>query len=289
MATIGVAITLAVYIGLSIFGAVRVMEIPRLPLTGSPASVGLDYEDITFISRDDEVRLGGWYIPGEGKAIIVIVHGGFQNRIDQNVDTLGLARDLVAKGYDILLFDLRGRGESAGKGLSLSNIERDIGGAVDYLINKGYEAKNIVLLGFCSGAASSCIFTSQESIGALILDGCFPTVRNIVTREVAKRGIPELLLDLFSPGILFMARVIYGYEVVDPLNVISRISCPIFFIHEDNDYFITSEEIYGLYQASNNPANEIWEVSTTEHSQAYKTHPYEYVEKIDNFLSVKLK
>ena len=151
---IGIATVLILYIGLSIYGAKAAMEIPRLPLIHSPASVGLDYEDVAFTSRDDHVMLRGWHLPSKGNSIIIIVHGGFQNRVDDNVDTLQLADDLVKKGYNLLLFDLRGRGESEGKGLALSNIERDIGGAVDYLKARGYPIRRINIIGFCSGAAS---------------------------------------------------------------------------------------------------------------------------------------
>jgi pimeloyl-ACP methyl ester carboxylesterase len=133
-----ITVIVILYIGLSILGAILVMNIPRLPINGSPSSVGLTYSDVSFPARGDGVTLKGWYLPSQGNSIIIIVHGGFQNRIDFDVDTLGLALDLTERGYDLLLFDLRGRGESEGRGRSLSNIEQDIGGAIDYLNSKGY-------------------------------------------------------------------------------------------------------------------------------------------------------
>jgi alpha-beta hydrolase superfamily lysophospholipase len=170
---IGIGILLVIYLGLSAYGAREAMEIPRLPLAYKPDSLELAYEDASFKSRVDGVLLKGWYLPGEKSSVILIVHGGFQNRIDDNVGTLGLTRALVKTGYSVLLFDLRGRGESEGRGLTLSNIELDIGGAVDYLKSRGYSTEDICILGFCSGAASACIFASQNNLGALILDGCF--------------------------------------------------------------------------------------------------------------------
>lgn len=134
------AIVLAVYAGLSLFGAATAMEIPRLPLKSSPTAVGLTYEDVAFPSRDGEVTLRGWFIPAGGDRAIIIVHGGFQNRVDEVVGTLALARDLAQEGYNLLLFDLRGRGESEGRGHSLSHTEPDIGGALDYLKGRGYPA-----------------------------------------------------------------------------------------------------------------------------------------------------
>jgi len=286
---IGLAIILVLYIGLSIYGATTAMEIPRLPLNNSPASIGLAYEDVSFTSRDDGVVLRGWYIPSKRNSVIIIVHGGFQNRLDDNVDTLGLAHDLVKKGYDLLLFDLRGRGESEGEGLALSNIERDIGGAVDYLEGEGYPLKRIYIIGFCSGAASALIFASQNSIGALVLDGCFANVHHMVIRQAVLMGIPEFLVHFLVPGVLLMANMIYSYDLVNPVDVIADITCPVLFIHEEHDELISWEEIHQLFEASGNPANELWEVRCAKHSQAYKTHPSEYVEKIDAFLVTRLK
>lgn len=281
---IGLGVLMVVYFGLSVYGARRAMEIPRLPLSASSDSVGLDYEDVAFKSRDGSVVLRGWYLPGAGSSVILVVHGGFQNRVDEVVDTLGLTCDLVARGYSVLLFDLRGRGESEGKGLALSNIELDVGGAVDYLKNRRFCPGDICILGFCSGAASSCIFASQNRIGALILDGCFIDVPTEVTRQGVAVGVPEFLVKIFVPGLLLMTRLIYDYDMVNPVDIVGAVSCPILFIHEEKDEVITWEETNRLFRASDNPSDEIWEVSGARHSESYRTFPAEYIEKVDSFI-----
>lgn len=282
-----VATILVVYIGLSLYGAHEAMGIPRLPLDEnvSPADVGLTYEDVSFTSREDNVVLRGWYLPADGDSAIIIVHGGFQYRLDDNVDTLNLAHDLVVEGYSILLFDLRGRGESEGKGQALSNIERNIGGAFDYLGGEGYPSERIYIIGFCSGAASACVFASQNQVGALVLDGCFANVHDMVVNQAALMGIPEFLVHFFTPGVFLISRIFYDFELVDAQDVVADVSCPIFFIHEENDELISREEMQLLFALSAHPANQFWEVGDAEHSQSYKTHPAEYIERVDGFLS----
>jgi pimeloyl-ACP methyl ester carboxylesterase len=279
-----VGVFLVIYLGISAYGAKTAMEIPHLPLTYSPDSLGVVYEDVSFYSRGDNVLLKGWYLPGEKKDVILFVHGGFQNRIDDNVDTGGLARALVGKGHDVLLFDLRGRGESEGKGQALSNIEEDIGGAVDYLKSRGFSTASICILGFCSGAASVCIYASQNSVGMVILDGCFIDCQTMVARQAKAVGAPEFLAYFFWPGGILFTHLLYGFKVVNPIDVIHDVNCPILFIHEEYDEYTTSEETQRLFQASSNPANEVWEVGFTEHSQGFRTHPAEYVERVDRFL-----
>jgi pimeloyl-ACP methyl ester carboxylesterase len=280
-----VAAMLVVYGGASIVGAHEAMEIPRLSLEEniSPADIGLDYEDASFSSREDNVMLKGWYLPADGDYAIIIVNGGFQPRLDDTVNTLPLARDLVAEGYNVLLFDLRGRGESEGEGRSLSNIERDIGGAFDYLITEGYTSERIYIIGFCSGAASACIFASQNSVGALVLDGCFANAYNMVVNQAALLGIPEFLVNGFTPGVFLMCRVFYDFELVNAEDVIADVSCPIFFIHEEDDELISLEEMQLLFELATNPANQFWEVPDAGHSQSYKTHPAEFIDRVYGF------
>ena len=287
-AAIGLAVLVVVYLGLSIYGARRAMEIEHLPLSASPDSVGLAYEDVSFNSLDGAVELKGWYLPGEGDKAIIILNGGYQNRVDDNVDTLGLARDLIERGYSVLLYDQRGRGESGGKGLALSNMDMDIGGAVAYLETLEYGPDNVCILGFCSGAASSCIYASRHRVGALVLDGCFIDVPTMVRRQAVAFGPPDFLVRMFIPGLLLMTRLIYGYEMVNPVDVVADISCPVFFIHEEYDETITLEENERLLAASGNPANRLWEVPGVDHSRPYRTYPVEYVDRIDSFINKAL-
>jgi len=282
-----VAAILVLYTGLSIYGAHEAMGIPRLPLEEnvSPADVGLAYEDVSFSSRVDNVTLRGWYLPADGDCAIIIVHGGFQNRLDDAVDTLNLAHDLVARDYNVLLFDLRGRGESEGTGQALSNIERDIGGAFDYIMNRGYASEDIYIIGFCSGAASACIFASQNEVGALVLDGCFADVRDMVKNQAGLMGIPRFLVDFFIPGVFVVSHIFYDFEMVNAEDVVADVSCTIFFIHEENDELISLEEMELLFELSTNPANQFWEAPDAEHSQSYKTHPDEFMERVDGFFS----
>lgn len=288
-AIIVVSVFFILYAGLSIVGAILIMNIPRVPVDGSPVLVGLSFSDVYFPARGDKINLRGWFLPGHGENALLIIHGGFQNRLDYEVGTLELTRDLVGRGYNVLLFDLRGRGESEGKGLSLLNIESDIGGAVDYLHSIGFPTEKIGIIGFCSGAGSAAIFAGKENVGALALDGCFAFVRVMVTRQAAKYNIHKFLLDFFYPGLSITVRLFYGYETFDPITAISDVTCPVFFIHEEYDNLTTLQETYELLEMSNNTESQMWEVSGVEHTQAYKTYPKQYIDKLDDFFTTRLK
>ena len=283
-----IAAFVILYVGLSITGAFLAMRVPRLPLNGSPSSVGLAYTNVSFPARGANILLKGWYLQGQGDKTVLIVHGGFQNRLDDNVDTLDLTKSLVKDGYNVLLFDMRGRGESQGKGLNMLTNESDIGGAVDFLKTRG-EAQHIGIIGFCSGAATTAVFAAQENIGAVVLDGCFTTGQAMVTAQATSRGIPKFLVDSFFPGLSFMVKLFYGSVPVDPVKIMPDITCPILFIHEQNDNLITSKQTDELFQQTKNPADAIWEISGALHSEGYKADPVDYVNKVNQFFSMELK
>ncbi len=277
--------TLFLYLILSAIGAIFVMQVPRLPLEETLISVNVDYDDVTFLSRHDDVLLRGWYIPGEANEVIMIIHGGIQNRVDNNVGTLGLSLDLHNQGFNLLLFDLRGRGESDGIGRPLTYIENDIGGAVDYLGSRGFALKNINIIGYCAGAASACIFAAQENLGSLVLVGCFAEVDDMVVRMGIEHGIPAILTRLFIPGLRLMTKIIFGFDLVDPVDAISYVDCPILFIHEEYDDLVPVEDVRRLFRASTNPVNELWEISGVEHSQVYRSISDVFIAQVTNFIN----
>lgn len=283
-----ILVIVVLYAGLSVAGAVMVMRIPRLKVDGSPSDVGLAYTNVSFPAwNESNILLKGWYFQGQGDKTILIVHGGFQTRVDNVVDTLDLTKSLVAAGYNVLLFDLRGRGESQGKGLNMLTNENDIGGAVDFLKTRG-GAAHIGIIGFCSGAATTAIFASQENIGAVALDGCFATVDSMVTRQATTRGIPAFLVDSFIPGLRLIVRLFYGSVPQDPINVIPKIACPVFFIHEQNDDLTTTQETNELFAAAKNPADTIWEIPGALHSEGFKSDTVDYVNKVNAFFAAEL-
>jgi uncharacterized protein len=285
-------LTLAVlaflYTGLSIFGAVAAIPMARLPVTGSPAQVGLAFEEVAFHTRGDNLPLRGWYIPGNGERAIIVVHGGRQNREDEVVDTLGLARDLHAGGFDILLFDLRGRGESGGNARTLMNVDNDLGGAFDYVKSLGFAPQSIGMLGFCSGAASAAIFASREQVGALVLNSCFASVMRMVRGQATERHIPGLVVDTFMPGVHLAAFLLYGYREVDPLEVMPNVDAPVLFIHEENDDLTNLADTQLLLDASTNPASSLWEIPGALHSEGYRTDSGGYVSSVSAFFNSSL-
>jgi fermentation-respiration switch protein FrsA (DUF1100 family) len=265
------------------------LKLPRFPLDKTPDSVGLTYEDVFFPSRFDSTLLRGWYLPGKRNMTLIIANGGAQNRVDSETGTLEISRDLVEKGYNLLLFDFRGRGESEGEGYHLVHSEKDLGGAVDYLRWRSPSA-NIGLMGFSTGAVAAIILASREEVAAVVADTCFASVNGSLAKKLfIESGVPQIVTRVFAPLLFLTTRVLYGHRKADPVSRVADISCPILFIQGDSDDLVPVSDAQRLYQASGNALDELWIVPRAGHTKSYKTKPTEFIEKVTGFLERAMK
>src|SRR5215470_2815088 len=77
---------------------------------GTPATLGLAYEDVE-LTAGDGVRLNAWFVPAPAaRHVLLFLHGNAGN-ISHRLDKLALFNDL---GVSVLLLDYRGYGRSAG-------------------------------------------------------------------------------------------------------------------------------------------------------------------------------
>ncbi len=260
----------------------------RRPLTMTPADFGLSYEDISFCSRVDNLLLKGWYIPSGSNKTIIAMPGGKQTREDRSTKMLELCVELAKKGYNILVFERRGCGQSQSARFKYRSIlGRDFSGAIDYIRNRSGKAEHIVLLGVSIGA-SAAIASARENddIEAVICDSCFTSIPEMTQRVLTNTFKPFVI---FKPGSVLMGRLFFGLDRESAIDKVPYINCPMFFINGSEDTSVPPYDAYSLLNASNNPADYIWIADGAAHSQSYMTYPEEYVEKIDKFISARVK
>jgi dienelactone hydrolase len=148
--------------------AIGVIEVHkwREPVAAKP---GPDYQAVSFRSSDD-LKLTGWYRPSRNGAAVLLEHGG-------NGDRHGPARHaemLAAKGYGVLLYDARGRGDSEGNPNGYGWDRRhDVDGALAFLKSRDdVEPGRIGALGLSTGADVLVdVATDHGDIKAIVADG----------------------------------------------------------------------------------------------------------------------
>ncbi|MFQ6122858.1 MAG: alpha/beta hydrolase [Dehalococcoidales bacterium] len=290
---LGLALTLIVAVtvlGISSFLGYSMTKVERISIEENPASLGLEYEDVSFPSRGDELTLRGWYLPVEdSEKVIIMLHGGEGHRADPAAKMLDIAAGLVEHGYNVLMFDLRGHGESDGNRMSAGYYEkRDALGAIDYVKGRGF--KRIGVLGFSMGAATALMATAENGdVDAIVADSSFADLKDMMEPEFSKRtNFPKF----FLPTLLFMVKIMYGvdFNAIKPVELVSKLAPrPVFFIHGELDEIVPLEHAYRLQQASQNPQNQLWIVPQAGHVESYVTHPEEYLSKVTTFFDEALK
>ena len=268
----------------------------RRPLLDSPASLGLDFTDITFRSAGDRLTLSGWLVrPGRNEpdtAIpwIVMVHGHGANRADPETGALALMRDLALAGYGVFLFDLRGCGISPAQPASAGYHEqRDLLGALHYLDALGVSRKNVAVLGFSLGGAVALLACARgNTVAAVIADSPFADLEMRVRQGMVGNLMP---LKVFEPGMRLMARLLYGVDIrsVSPMRALSNSELPVLLIHGETDEVISMVHFRLLSRAVEAGPGETWLVDGAGHVGGYRHDPAEYTSRVIEFLGRHLE
>lgn len=292
---LGVASAAAVpvaILGISSYMAYSLTRVARIAIEDNPSTLGLNYENVSFPAKVDGLMLRGWYIAAGGSdRCIIMVHGGKGHRADPTIGMLEIAKGLVEHGYYVLMFDLRGHGESEGSRVSAGYYERrDLEGATAYVKERGISPQHIGLLGFSVGAATSLLVAADyEELAVVVADSCYADIIDLIDREMAKnRYLPAFLTSLM----LGIAKAAYGIDFaeVKPLPAVDKIAPrPIFFIHGEFDDVVPVEQALRLYHSSDNPRNKLWIVPEAEHVSSYKAQPEKYIAKVVAFFDQALK
>ncbi|MDD5702167.1 MAG: alpha/beta hydrolase [Dehalococcoidales bacterium] len=278
------------FIGASGYLGYSLTKIERVPLEGNPARLGLTWEDVSFYSADDNLVIKGWLLPAENsRRIVIMVHGESYHRDEPEIKMLEIAAALVKRDYNVLMFDLRGHGESEGDRITGGYLEkRDLLGAVGYVRQRGYSG--IGVLGFSLGAATAVLAAAENNdIDAVAADSAFADLNDIIESEYKNRtSAPTIFL---SP-ILFMIKLMYGidFTAIKPVESVREIAPrPVFIIHGEQDERIPASHGERLYNAAVKDSSSLWVVPGSKHCKAYQDYPEEYIERLDEFLDAALR
>jgi fermentation-respiration switch protein FrsA (DUF1100 family) len=279
-----VLVLVVAFLGVSAYLGNSMTAVERLPIDETPGSYGLDYEEVSFPSQVDELNLSGWYLTAQGsQAVIIMVHGADQHRADPTIDMLGIAGGLVEHGYNVLMFDLRGHGQSEGERMSAGYFEvRDLVGAVDYIMARGFD--EIGVLGFSMGGVTALLTAADcLDIDVIVSDSAYADLNDMLEPQFAER---TFFPTFFLRPLLVMVKFMYGvdFTAVKPVEVVAEIyPRPILFIQGQLDDTVPPEHVYSLYDAADNPRDELWLVADAGHVEAYSLHPEEYMERVTAF------
>jgi pimeloyl-ACP methyl ester carboxylesterase len=277
------------YLSVSYVVADRLTHAERHPIGRGPQVAAAAYEDVT-LRTSDGLTLRGWFFPVRGDRAAILIHGRHANRAEYQGRLEHIADFLIAQGFSVLLFDLRGHGDSDGDRFSLGQFERlDVASAIDFVASRGVAESRIALLGISLGAGTAIQeLLLHPKVGAVVADSsymdAFTEVQEVLPRE---GGVPAW----FTPGVFFMTRLAFGLDgdQVRPIDVVrAHPERAILFIHCDTDPLIQVHHAQDLRAASANAASDLWIAHGCDHAAAMDIYPVEYRTHVLSFLATQI-
>jgi uncharacterized protein len=251
-----------------------------------PGTFGLAFEDVRFRSRADQLQIAGWFIPHRGaERVMILVHGrdaSKQNAISGKFPRL--AAELHAAGLAILMIDLRGHGESEGKRYTFGVHERrDVLGAVDFLVERGFAPGKIGVLGISLGGAAVIGATVEEAaIGVVVVDSIFADIKMLVqSKWKVESGLPLF----FLPGVFMMWQLLFGFDLrkVKPVEELAKIPPrPILVLHSQVDEKVDVAHAHVIKDAVPEVERLIFE--GCNHAELFRDRPEDYLAVVIPFL-----
>lgn len=275
-----------VLVGISAYTGWMLTHPKRKSIPVFSANIVPEYKNITFKDIKDEINLKGWFfeVKGSNKTVI-LAHGYRQNRLQYGEDTFVLIKSLLNQGYNVLTFDFRNCGESEGKVTTVGIYEKnDLLGAIKYAKKLG--SKQIVLLGFSMGAATSIVAGAEsEDVDAVIADSPFSDLEEYLDDNLnAWSKLPSFP---FNQTTYLTIKILEGINPKEfsPKAVIKDIAPrPVLLIHSKDDAFIPISNSYELLNAGGNNVK-LWETKDVNHVESFTKLTDEYLQRVNEFLN----
>jgi hypothetical protein len=244
----------------------------RSPILHSPAEHGLDYEDVTFPSRDG-VPLEGWFIPARGSHKIIIANhplwfsrAGLPAHLepwksiwassgnDFEVNLVPDYKILHDAGYNVLAYDLRNFGHSgaANGGIITARLfeARDVVGSLAYVRGRADLRQMTVVLFSRWMGCNATMFAMSRYPEAFDGVRCMVSpqpisVRSTPPKTLALAGIPIDRIDDLEQRI--RRHNSFRLDDIWPVTAAKSVMVPTFLYQVRDDVLTTPSDVQAMF------------------------------------------
>jgi len=279
----------------------------RLVNIKTPKDYGMDYKDIDIMSSDG-VRLSAWEIPAavsSDKTIIVnhalstTRYGSVEGLDGVSVEYLPMIKHLHDEGYNIVMYDHRGQGDSDGGTLktlrgkeapvSVGITEwQDVVGSLQFVKGHAdYGDDQIAFISQCMGANATFHAWSKEL--ALFSDPKIKALSAIqppISYKMNERLIKEKTGMDIVDAVLAKQKEDYGFGFANAMEDVKSLTVPVLFSQVKKDVYTFDaktgvNDVQHIYDTTPTEKQLIWieETGTKPHGTGKRFDGYGYYNK----------
>ena len=269
------AVAFAASAGVWTMGAV--LTHPARAVVGAPPA--------DFPARDVSIRsssgalVRGWFAPGSGRGVVLLLHGVRANRLSM----LDRARFLHDAGYAVMLIDFQASGESSGDAITFGYLEsRDAAAALAEL-RRLAPGERVGIVGTSMGGAAALLADPPLDADAVVLEQVYPTLSQALDDRLALHA--GVVGRWFAPLLAATVKPRLGVtmERMRPIDRIGRIHAPKLLVAGDADRHTRIAESMAMYQAAAEP-KALWVVHGAAHVDLCRYGGREYRARLLAFL-----
>jgi len=235
--------------------------------------------------HDPQNRMVAEYIPAETPSdkTVIISHG-----YKGNGETMANFAQMYHRlGFNVLLPDDRGHGESAGRYISFGWLDR-----LDYLqwiqqvIDRSNADVKILMFGVSMGGATMEMLAGESlppQVKAIIADCGYSSIEAELTYLLKRQfHLPKYPIE---PLVSTISKRRLGYYLGDvtATEQLKKNKRPILFIHGEKDVYVPVGMAYENYAATHAP-KQLWIVKNASHAESFWINPTRYQQHVEEFL-----
>ncbi|PAB02090.1 alpha/beta hydrolase [Enterococcus canintestini] len=240
-----------------------------------------------YLTSQDGLKLRGIYLPAENEShkTAIIAHG-YMGDAESMYQFAGMYHEL---GYNVLVPDARGHGESQGDYIGFGWPERkDYVQWIDRVLTQNGEDETIVLHGVSMGAATVMMTSGEKlpaNVKAIVEDCGYSSIKaELVYQYQQMFNLPTFPIIQVT-NLVTRLRAGFFFTEGDVTKQLEKNKTPMLFIHGSDDTFVPFSMLDEVYAATSAP-KEKWVVDGAEHAESYSKNPERYKEKVKSFLSL---
>lgn len=240
------------------------------------------FEKITVKSEEGFKLVAHYLSCDEGSGSVIIILHGYSVDHHRSCQYIDFFKE---NGFNILLVDQRGHGESEGQYTTYGNFEvNDLGIWVNLMKEKLGDHCIIGIHGHSMGAATALLYSvkGQGKVKFIIAEAGYSDAEELLKSKLHKHKIPVFP---FYQLTYQKVKVKCGFKIKDvcPINIVKNSNIPILFIHGDMDELVPYRMCIDMYKAKKDHKG-IYIVKEGMHNTCYSRDKKIYEEVVSKFI-----